>query len=48
MVPEVPVTLKLNESALESKAKLVTVEFEITLKTFWFWLARGERAKLEV
>ncbi len=48
VVPVVPLTPKLNESLVESKAKLVTVEFESTENTLWFWFTKGVRAKLEV
>ena len=48
MVPDWPETPKLNESVLELNDKLVTVEFEITEKTFWFWFSRGVSAKFEV
>ena len=48
IVPEVPETLKLNESVVESNVKPVTVEFESTEKTFWFWFCRGVKAKFAV
>lgn len=47
VVPEGPETPKLNASVVESNAKPVTVEFESTEKT-WFWFSKGERAKFEV
>ena len=36
VVPEGPDTPKLNSFVVESNAKLVRVEFEVTEKMFWF------------
>jgi len=46
VVPEGPETPKLNSFVVESKVRLVRVEFEVTEKTFRFWLLKGTTAKL--